>query len=151
MKKISPLQWAKYKRIVNEFHDDANQTPIIWKRKIASVPKFGENINSPRDEVELLGLIQYNNYRTWPMTLFSQTGSEDKQSEVLILNIDYLKRNDLLDKNGNFAYNPAEDEFIHNGIKYEAAGDTQTSQTNNEALFFMIVLKRKNNATTQAP
>ena len=148
---INQRQWARYKEIVNKFHDSANQTPIIWKRKLPSVPVFGENKNSPREETTLLGLIQYNNYRTWPMTMFAQTGSEDKQSEVLILNIDYLRRSNLLDENGNFAYNPVEDEFIHKGIKYEAAGDTETSQTDNEGLFFMIVLKRKNNATTEAP
>lgn len=142
---LSPLQWDKYKKIIDNAYKSFGKDILVWRRYEKQIPREGED--RPRvdtAEMRLNCLFQYNNYRTWPITQFNQTGSEDKQSEVAYLNIDYLKSLDLLDEYGNFTYNQTKDIFIHKGVEYEASGDTPAAQASDKPLYFMIILKRKN-------
>lgn len=139
------INWAAFKKVVNNFHNEANQADIIWKRNINRISRVGEDqLIDDYEIITLKGLIQYNDFRTWPITRFTNTGNEDKQSEVLILNIAYLKSLNLLDEQENFIYNADKDRFISKGIEYEDAGSTPVSQASDETLLFYIVLKRTN-------
>lgn len=142
---MGKINWQRYKDDVNNFHYEANQVDIIWRRNTSRINRLGEdnNVDTYSDRI-LKGLIQFNDFRTWPITKFTLTGEEDKQSEVLILNIAYLQREGLLDNNKNFAYNPSKDRFIHKGIEYEDSGSTSVAQASDEDLFFYIILKRTN-------
>lgn len=141
---ISQAQWDRFKDTVDRFHESTDLTLITWKSWVKQVPVFGEDQPPKMITRELKGQIQFNNYRTWPMTMFSPTGSEDKQSEVLWLNKSYLQSLNLLDSNGFFTYDPTKDIFIHEGVEYEAAGDSSVAQAGDRTLHFIIVLKRKN-------
>ena len=54
----------------------------------------------------------------------------------------YLAEKGYLDSNGYFDFNWAEDRFIINGIPYRPTGDTNVSQAKDEAIVFLIILKR---------
>lgn len=54
----------------------------------------------------------------------------------------YLADRGYLDSNGYFDFNWAEDRFIINGIPYRPTGDTNVSQAKDEAIVFLIILKR---------
>lgn len=141
---INQAQWDRFKNVVDTFHQDTDLTLITWKHWQEQLPEFGEDQQPEMVTRQIKGQVQFNNYRTWPMTMFSPTGEEDKQSEVLWLNKTYLDSLGLLDANGWFIYNPAKDIFIHEGVEYEAGGDTSVAQAGDRTLHFMIVLKRKN-------
>lgn len=143
MKKIP---WLKYKGIINNFHAKANQQNITWKRW-AVREDFRTGKDRPgtsTNDLVLKGLIMYNDFRTWPITKFDVSGSLDKQSEVMILNKNYLKSLNLLDSSGRFIYNASKDRFVCNGITYEDAGSTDVAQASDEPLLFYIILKRVN-------
>lgn len=142
---VSPLQWANFKAIQNKFHGEVGQGIITWIRTTTkSIPKMGNDSDLKFTEpIDLVCLFDYNVKRVWPLTKYTDTGEEDKQSEVAILNKDYLRSLNLLDGNGNFAYNAGEDKFIHKGITYYSSGDTYVAQLpGNEDLFYYLVLKR---------
>ena len=43
---------------------------------------------------------------------------------------------------GYWDFNWEQDRFVINGIVYKPSGDTQTAQAKDEALVFMVILKR---------
>lgn len=143
-RRISPSLWAKYKGIINEFHNDAFQDDITWVRNLGTVPRHGEDRPMNEDPIALKGLFQYNGFRVWPLTQFTPSGEEDKQSEVILFNIQYLKSLNLLDTENRLPYDQAKDIFIHRGIKYESGGDTLLAQAEGEPLLFLIILKKIN-------
>lgn len=147
---VSLSQWAKFKAIQDGFHAEVGQNIITWVRTTTkSIPKMGnDEDNKYTANMDLVCLFDYNVKRVWPLTKYTDTGEEDKQSEVAILSKTYLESLNLLDINGNFAYNPAEDKFIHKGITYYSAGDTFVSQLpGNDDLFYFLVLRRSDFGT----
>ncbi len=147
---VSPSQWANFKAIQNKFHSEVGQGIITWVRTTTpSIPKMGNDEDIKfTDDIELICLFEYNIKRVWPLTKYTDTGEEDKQSEVAIISKDYLQSLNLLDGDGNFAYDAAKDKFIHKGITYYSAGDTYVAQLpNNDDLFYFLVLRRSDFGT----
>ena len=54
----------------------------------------------------------------------------------------YLNKLGYINEDGYFDFNWAEDRFIINGIPYRPSGDTNVSQAKDEAIVFLIILKR---------
>lgn len=139
---ISQNQWDSYAGIIGDFMGDVAKDILVWKRNTGTVPRNGEDRALNTDTIELECLFQYNNYRTWPVDQLSDTGEEDKQSQVAIFSIEYLQSLNLLDNHLKLVYDVAQDIFFHRGDAYEATGDTFISQAGNKPILFMIVLKR---------
>lgn len=145
-RKISDAQWARFKRIIDEFHDDAFQDEVKWSRLVPQIKRAGEDrVNPTYNSTTIKGLFYYNYFRTWPITEYVINGEYDKQSEVLLLNLEYLKENGWLDDKLRFAYTPYSDVFEHRGQTYEATGDSFISQAKGTPLLFMVILKRRDN------
>jgi hypothetical protein len=144
MPRISQKVWDKYKNIVTGFHDEAAQDEIIWERYQEVIPFHGEDRPNTPNIMILKGMYQYNGFRVWPLTMYTQSGEEDKQSEVIIFSMEYLRSLNLLDSNGKLMYNQAKDKFVHKGIRYESGGDTFLAQAKDEPLLFLLILKRLN-------
>lgn len=147
MAHMKPSQWAKYESVMNEWQEDAFQQPIVWKRLINAISPHGEDDNETFDTLEVLGLIQYNNFRAWPITQATDTGEIDKESCMVFLNIKYLRDLGYTNQNDQFEFDPAMDRFLINGVTYKAMGDSQVSQAHNKPLFLFIILKREETPT----
>lgn len=144
-RKISDAEWARFSNIINEFHNDAFQDEVIWSRPIETVPRAGEDPKNDYTHTILKGLFYYNYFRTWPITEYTINGEFDKQSEVLLLNVEYLKELNLVDNQLRLIYTPYADVFEHRGQKYEATGDSFIAQAKGTPLLFMLILKRRDN------
>lgn len=141
---IPKNQWAKYKNIINKFHEDANKDELLWFAEESFIPLHGEDQGELGPSTMLNCLFLYNYFRTWPIIGYTITGEVDKQSVVALINIDYLKREHptRIDANNRLIYNEDKDLFVHRGDKYMATGDSFVSQADNEPLLFMLILKR---------
>lgn len=144
--KISDAEWARFSSVINEFHNDAFQDVVEWKKPRPYIKRAGEDRPKTFDTLELKGLFFYNYFRTWPITEYTINGEFDKQSEVLLLNVEYLRTNHTVDSSLRLIYSPHEDLFIHRGQVYEATGDSFISQAKDTPLLFMLILKRRDNA-----
>lgn len=144
---LSSADWQEYKDIINEFHEDANQEPIIWRRMTSNLHRYGEDGGETHVDTNLLGLVQYNFFRSWPINKTTTTGELDKESCMLYLNIEYLRGLGFLTADEQFAFRPAEDRFLIDGKLYKAAGDSQAAQAHDENLLLFIVLKREETDT----
>lgn len=144
-RKISDAVWARFSNIINEFHNDAFQDDVIWYRPNSTIPRAGEDTPKQYDTLTLKGLFYYNYFRTWPITEYVINGEYDKQSEVLLLNVEYLKERGLVDNQLRLIYTPHKDVFEHRGQLYEATGDSFIAQAKGTPLLFMIILKRRDN------
>lgn len=153
MPTISPAKWAATRAIIDNFTNDpingTGLSELIWQRSIVSpIPKLGNDEDIKFEEnITLKCLFEYNVKRVWPLTKYTDSGEEDKQSVVAMLNVTYLESLNLLDENRNFAYSPAHDKFIHKGIEYYSAGDTPVSQVQADAIWYYLVLRRSDFAT----
>lgn len=136
--------WDTYKRIVNDFIDnDAGKQQILWKRYIDQPLPFGEDSGKKYMDVSLEVLVGYNSFRTWPINQSTISGELDNQNVAIWVSARLLKENGYLNNQGYWEFNRSLDRFVINGIVYKSAGDTQVSQAKNEALLFMVVLKRE--------
>lgn len=146
---MTPADWQKYKDIINEWQEDAFQQPITWHsvRTITSVN--GEDNNIRHVDIPILGLVQYNFFRAWPITQFTDSGSIDKESCMLYLNTKYLRDNNWTNADGQFIFDTGLDRFTINGLKYIATGESQVAQANNETILNFIILKREEIQTSK--
>ena len=137
-------QWDQYVQILNDFNGDTAQADLIWFKSIGFIPKTGSDDNPKlyEDPYTLKVLVQDNAFRTWPITQYTEVGEKDKQSIFVYMNIDYLRANNLLDANDNFAYSPENDKFVYRGKTYYDAGDTPSAQAYDRSILFLMVLKR---------
>jgi hypothetical protein len=136
--------WAQYKSIINDGHDTFNQDQIIWLKSRGGIDRNGEdNLTEQFAVVTLLGLFDYNAFRKWPINQTTDTGELDRQTEVILLNIKYLRDSGYLTPAGNFNFQQDADRFIHKGIKYKSTGQTPISQAKDEPLLIMIILSRE--------
>ncbi len=144
---IGALTWARFKNLIRDANDTFGQDTITWRRSTGGLDRYSEdNAAEGFDDIDILGLFNYNYFRTWPMTQTTETGELDRQSCVLILNVRYLEENEW-DINSRLNYNPAADRFIFKGITYKAMGDTELAQAQDEPLLFMVILKREEKPT----
>lgn len=140
---VSNSRWAKYKSCIADFMDTAGQTPVIWRRFNFGLDRYQEdNDNSSFTDTPIVGLFQYNYFRSWPLNKDEEGGELDKESTVLLLDMRFLRDNGFLNANDNFDYNEDADRFIIDGIVWKSFGYTKIASAQNEGLIFQIILKR---------
>ena len=146
---LTPAQWQSYRNVINQAMESFAQDTVTWKRYTRGFQRYGEDdpANEIYTDITLNVLISYNIFRTWPMTDETAAGALDKESIVMILNKDYLQDNGYLNSDGFFDMNPGQDQFIHRGIKYRSAGETEVGQAGNNPLLVYIILTRENTPT----
>ena len=143
MPKVSNKAWSKYKRTVQNFLDqDSGRQKIIWASHIDQILSYGED-SLPQYVFNVIeALCYYNAFRNWPINKSSVSGEQDEENLSIMISRQYLADNGYLGSNGYFDFNWAEDRFIINGIPYRPTGDTNVSQAKDEAIVFLIILKR---------
>ena len=143
MPKVSNKAWSRYKKIVQNFLDqDSGRQKIIWARHIDQILSYGED-SLPQYVFNVIeALCYYNAFRNWPINKSSVSGEQDEENLSIMISRQYLADNGYLDSNGYLDFNWAEDRFIINGIPYRPTGDTNVSQAKDEAIVFLIILKR---------
>jgi len=145
---IGAAVWAQYKAIINDGQDTFNQMDITWLRSVGGLDRNGEdNLTEGFTNITLKGLIDFNYFRKWSVMMTTESGALDRQTEVLLLNMEYLRGLGYLNANNYFDYDKNADRFIGNGIKYKAVGDTHISQAQDEPLLFMVILEREETPT----
>lgn len=140
--RISTATWDLYKSIINDAHDTFNQDTVIWRRLVTNLDRYGESSSNTYQDIELKVLMSYNFFRTWPINAETPSGGIDKQSTVMILNMQYLRDNGWVTTEDYFDFKPDHDFFIHKGIMYRGDGDTDMAQANEETILCQVILKR---------
>lgn len=136
--------WDRYKNIVNDFIDtDVGKQPITWKRYIDQPLPFGEDSGEQYESVTLDVLIGYNHFKTWPSNPATVSGELDNSNMAIWVSARLLMELGYLNSEGYWDFHRSYDRFIINGITYKSSGDTQVAQAKDEALLFMVVLKRE--------
>ena len=140
---IDAAGWAAYEQAINDASETFGKEAVTWHRSTRTISRNGEDPKTTYEDVPLEGLMDYNDFKSWPdMSTFKQTGMEDRTSALLILNQKWLSDNGHLNAAGYFNYNPGRDKFTVRGIEYITAGDTHTAQANNKPLLTYIILYR---------
>lgn len=141
---ISKKTWDSYKKVINSASDTFNQVVITWKKSKGGLDRFMEDNETERFEnIELKALAEYNKNRVWPTTFYTEAGEIDRETEVIILNLNYLKGLGYLNKDGNFILEPSTDRIIHKGIVYKCSGMTALSQAADEDLLIQLILQKE--------
>lgn len=140
---VSDKAWSKYKKIVQDFLDqDTGRQKIVWAKHINQPLSYGED-SLPQYSFNVIeALCYYNAFRNWPINKSSVSGEQDEENLSIMISRQYLKDRGYLNSSGYFDFNWAEDRFIINGISYRPTGDTNVSQAKDEAIVFLIILKR---------
>lgn len=140
---ISDKAWEKYKSIVQDFLDiDAGRQRIVWAKHVNQMLSHGEDYTPHYYRIEIEALCFYNAFRNWPINQSTITGELDEENLSILISKKYLEDHGYLNSNGYWDFNWVEDRFIINGIEYRPSGDTQVSQAKDEAIVFLIILKR---------
>ena len=148
MDRVGSANWNKFRKIIRDAHDTFNQETIIWYRSLGGMDRWGEdNVTERFEIITLNGLFLFNYFRTWPITYTTETGELDRQSKVLLLNIDYLGENGWLDPYGKLNHDAAADRFEYRGELYKDMGNTELSQAASTPLLTAIVLKEEEKKT----
>lgn len=145
---VGSVNWQKFKDLIN---NDATDTffkdTIIWKKWGGVVDEFMEDgENADVSDITLECLIQYNNFKVWPMNQPAESGELDRQNMVVLFNIAYLKTVDAgiyVTAKGNLDMDQAMDRFEFNGIMYKCTGETFASQAQDEPLLLQLNLSRE--------
>lgn len=140
---LSDKVWSRYKKIVGDFLDnDAGRQKIIWASYIDQMLPFGEDSKPSYDIRAIEALCYYNAFRNWPINSETTSGELDEENLSIIISSQYLRDHGYLNDRGYLDFNWSSDRFIINGIVYKPSGDTQIAQAKDEALAFLIILKR---------
>lgn len=140
---VSNEAWAKYKQIISDFMDhDAARQDIVWAKHVDVLSEFGEDSNNTYIKNDIEALCYYNAFRNWPINTETVAGELDEENLSILISKKWLGDRGYLNENGYFDFNWVQDRFIINGIVYKPSGDTQVAQAKDEALVFMIILKR---------
>lgn len=136
--------WTKYKKLIGvDAHESFNQDVITWIKGRNVIMSNAEEEDSNGAQTDLKCLINYNVFRTWPLTRKENTGESDNQNMVAIFSKNYLSSLNLLNQRGYFDFRPDRDYFVHKGIRYKAEGDTLAAQAQDDPLLFYLVLHRE--------
>lgn len=143
-KLIKKKTWDNYKKVINSASETFNQVIVIWKKSLGGLDRNGEDNKTERFEsIELKAMAEYNKNRVWPTTYYTETGETDGQTEVILLNIKYLKDLGYINDKGNFILEPSTDRIVHNGITYKCSGMTNLAQAADQDLLIQIILQRE--------
>lgn len=142
-KYVSDAAWAKYKRVVTDFLDkDSGKQVITWAKHANQMLSHGEDYLPQYYNIQIEALCYYNAFRNWPINKSSVSGELDDENLSIMISKNQIKKLGYLNENGYWDFNWVEDKFIINGITYRPTGDTQIAQAKDEALLFLIILKR---------
>lgn len=145
MAKLTNNEFALMKDSFRQFSESIEQETITWFRSDGGdYDRFGEDPPKPTPEVALLGLIQYNYFRSWPITKETNTGELDQQNIMVYLNKEILEEGNFLNADGYFQFDRGYDRFEIRGISYKAVGDTEASQNKDGVLFQTLIMRREN-------
>jgi len=139
--------WAKYINAINPYSDSVSEQPITWNHMVSNVDRWQEGMTKEYEVRNMVSLVAYNTFRTWPVDIRTDTGIIDKEYCHLYLNMQYLRDNGWLTPNEAFDFNPDYDRFIINGQEYKPAGDTGTAQANIAPVFYILILEREESDT----
>ncbi len=152
---VSNKSWDRYKNHIKKFLDnDAGRQTIIWAKHINQLLSHGEDKIPRYRKIEIEALCYYNAFRNWPINVSTVTGETDEENLSIMISRDYIERlkgglywkkvttESGVDTDGYWDFNWSEDRFVINGITYKPSGDTQIAQAKDEALVFLIILKR---------
>ena len=152
---VSNKSWDRYKKHIKRFLDqDAGRQTIIWAKNVNQLLTHGEDTIPYYEKVEIEALCYYNAFRNWPINFASVSGETDEENLSIMISRDYLEgleggrfwkkivSDNGVPTDGYRDFNWVEDRFQINGITYRPTGDTQVAQAKDEALIFLIILKR---------
>jgi hypothetical protein len=149
---ISDKAWARYKKIITDFLDvDAGRQKIVWAKHIDQLLSHGEDIAPQFTYLVIEALCYYNAFRNWPINQSTTSGELDEENLSILISKKQIEKLGYLTKDGYMDFNWAEDRFQINGQIYRASGDTQVAQAKDEALVFLIILKRDREARLSVP
>lgn len=142
-KHVTNKAWDKYKKIISGFMDnDAARQTVVWAKHLDVMPAFGEDSGVTYYGIFLEALCYYNAFRNWPINRETVSGETDEENLSILISKSHLEKLGYITDSGYFDFNWVQDRFIINGIPYKPSGDTQVAQAKDEALLFMIILKR---------
>ena len=142
-KYISNKAWNRYKKIVQNFLDfDAGRQPVHWLKHIDQQLAFAEDSTPQFVDIPMEALCFYNAFRNWPLNKATVSGSLDEENLSIYVSKSEIEKLGYLNSEGYWDFNWVEDRFVINGITYMPSGDTQIAQAKDEALVFMVILKR---------
>lgn len=135
--------WNRYKKIITDFLDlDAGRQTITWAKHVNQYLDHAED-DSPRYyNIPIEALCYYNAFRNWPINKVTVPGELDDENLSILISKNYIEQIGYLNQEGYWNFNWSEDRFVINGIVYKPSGDTQVSQAKDEALVFLVILKR---------
>ena len=140
---ISNRAWETYKKIIKNFLDiDSGRQPIHWLKHISQLNPYGEGIGDKYFGIKLEGLCFYNAFRNWPINKVTSSGELDEENLTIYISKSQIEAKGYLTEDGYWQFNWSEDRFIINGICYKPSGDTQVAQAKDEALVFLVILRR---------
>lgn len=135
--------WDKYKKVITTFIDqDAGRQTIIWAKNVDQLLTHGEDYIPKYYPIEIEALCYYNAFRNWPTDKATIAGELDEENLSILISTEYVRKIGYLNKNGYWDFNWSMDRFVINGIVYKPSGDTQVAQAKDQALVFMVILKR---------
>lgn len=137
-----PINWERYRELVDLFSNQANRETIIWRREQGFIDRFGEGGRNNFNDISLLVLIQYNIVRSWPLSKNTDVGALDPQNMFVFINKEYIRELGYLNSDGYFDFNPDRDVFVHRGITYRTQGDQEASSADTDALHICLTLRR---------
>lgn len=141
--KVLNKSWDRYKHIIMSFVNwDAGRQTITWAKNVNQLLSHAEDDIPKYFNIQIEALISYNAFRNWPINKATVAGALDDENLSLLISKAYLESIGHLNKDGYWDLNWEQDRFIINGIVYQPSGDTQVAQAKDEALLFMIILKR---------
>lgn len=140
---LSNKAWNKYKKIIKDFIDkDAGRQVVTWMRHIDQIGAFGEDWGDQYLPVQLEALCYYNVFRNWPINKPTISGELDEENLTIYVTKRQIETLGYINSEGYWQLNWSEDRFVINGITYKPSGDTQVAQAKDEALCFIVILKR---------
>lgn len=135
--------WDRYKRIISTFMDkDAGRQSIIWAKNVDHLLTHGEDYIPKYYRIEIEALCFYNAFRNWPINKATVSGELDEENLSILVTMEYIESIGYLNKDGYWDFDWSKDRFVINGQVYKPSGDTQVAQAKDQALVFMVILKR---------
>lgn len=142
---LTAQEWQDYANLINQFmQQDSAPKVIVWRRFVYNLDRYredGEGKNTV--DINLNVLLNYNYFRTWPITFTTEAGEIDRQSVQVLINKEYLRVLGYITPNNNFDFNPDKDIFFINGKPHRSMGDTLVSQASSQDLIVSFIAKRE--------
>lgn len=142
---LGQAEWKSFEAAFNVVGKEAFfNKAIIWKKTLNRLSRYMEDGDVPtHEEVPLKCLINTNYLRSWPATVAMEAGNVDKQSiQVIFLKQDFVDLGKVTTA-GYPDLDTERDRFIIDGLEYSNAGDTLASQTYNNDLLVVIIMRRE--------